>query len=159
MWNRRLTIGAGLLLASACLTATVPAWAADSRDQVAVRHLLMQTFDKPESRLQVEAIAVQAEHAVASWAQGERGGRALLRRQGQAWQIVLCAGDGLKQAAGLREAGLKPADAQALAGRLAQVEARLTPAQRERYGRFEGQVRMDAQGAHPPQSHGHGHGH
>lgn len=157
MWNRREALAAALLLTAAGLTAAAPTRAQDSPDQAAVRQLLMQTFDKPEARLRVEAIAVQADHAVASWAQGERGGRALLRRHGPAWQIVLCAGDGLKQAAGLREAGLKPAEAQALADRLARLEVRLSQAQRERFGRFEGQVHMDAAGHHPPHIHGHSH--
>jgi hypothetical protein len=47
-----------------------------SADEVAVRDTLMRLFDKPDSRLIVEPIAVAGNAALAGWVQGEIGGRA-----------------------------------------------------------------------------------
>lgn len=119
-------------------------------DEASIRHVLMATFDKPEARLVVDPVVVVGGHAVAGWSQGERGGRALLFRHGGSWQVTLCAGDGLKEASLLREAGIAQADADALAKGLAAAEARLPAAQRARFSTFDGVVRMDANGQHPP---------
>lgn len=122
-----------------------------SADVAAVRQVLMAQFDKPELRLQVEPVAVSGGAAVASWAQGDRGGRALLfRKQGSHWQIALCAGDAIKTPKLMMEAGVKPRDAEAIAKALAAGEARLTPAQRARFSTFDGIVRLDGSGQHPP---------
>jgi len=141
--TRRLTLCAALALAAA------PAWAADTAEQAAIRHLLMHTFDKPEARLMVDPIVVQGAHAVAGWTQGERGGRAVLRRDGKGWQITVCGGDGLKQAQALADTGMPAADAKALAQALAAAEARLPASQRAKFSTFEGLMRMDAHGGHP----------
>lgn len=141
----------GLALA-ACVLGLQLVIAADAPhdDVAAIRHTLMAQFDKPEARLQVEPVAVSGNAAVASWAQGERGGRALLFRHSGQWQIALCAGDGLKGTQLLREAGVNARDAEAIARALASGEARLTPAQRAKFASFDGIVRMGAGGQHPP---------
>ena len=90
--HRRFMLGLALLVSCASL----PVHAAD--DPAAIRQALMQAFDKPHARLSVEPVVVVGQHAVAGWAQGERGGRALLYRHGTAWQIAACAGDALKDA-------------------------------------------------------------
>jgi len=144
-FRRRFLLG--LSLVAAC--ATLPARAAD--DPAAIRHVLMRAFDKPEARLSVEPVVVVGQHAVAGWAQGERGGRALLYRHGDAWQIAACAGDALKDAKGLREAGVGPADAETLGKALGEAEAKLPAGLRARFATFDGFVRMDASGQHPPQ--------
>lgn len=140
---RHLSRRAGLAL---LLLACSAAWSAD--DDAAIRAVLMQQFDKPEARLQVDPVVAQGEHAVAGWSQGDRGGRALLRRQHGHWQITACAGDALKDPRTLREAGVPGPDADRLARSLANAEARLSPAARQRLSRFDGLVRMDAQGQH-----------
>lgn len=136
------------IAAAALVCASLGAAGADA-DQAAIRHLLMTTFDKPEARLAVDPVVVVGEHAIAGWAQGERGGRALLRRHGTGWHITLCAGDGLTPAL-LRDAGISEADAQALAEGLAAAESRLPAAQRAKFSTFDGVVRMDSNGQHPP---------
>lgn len=143
--RRLLWIVVSLLLVPPALAAeAIPA------DAAAVRQVLMSQFDKPEARLQVEPVAVSGNAAVASWAQGERGGRGLLFcRHGQ-WQIALCAGDGLKGTQLLREAGVSARDADAIARALARGEARLTSAQRAKFAAFDGIVRMGAGGEHAP---------
>lgn len=139
----------GLAALLAC--ASLGAAAADtSADQAAIRQVLMTSFDKPKARLAVDPVVVVGKHAIAGWAQGGRGGRALLLQHGTEWRVTLCAGDGLKQASVLREAGISLADAQALAQNLAAAEARLPAAQRAKFSTFDGVVRMDATGQHPP---------
>jgi hypothetical protein len=146
----RFRLRHGLAAAIVCTSFGVAA-ADVTADQASIRRVLMTTFDKPEARLVVDPVVVVGVHAVAGWAQGERGGRALLLRRGTDWHITLCAGDGLKQAEVLREAGLSQADADSLAKGLATAEAKLPAAQRARFATFDGVVRMEASGQHPPQ--------
>ena len=143
--HRRFMLGLALLVSCASL----PVHAAD--DPAAIRQALGQAFGKPEARLSVGPVVVVGQHAVAGWAQGERGGRALLYRHGTTWQIAACAGDALKDAKGLREAGVGPADADALGKAIGEAEAKLPAGLRARFASFDGFVRMDPNGQHPPQ--------
>lgn len=145
-------------LASLALGLGSPAaWAhGHEHDEAAVRRLLHDTFDTPQARLVVEPVVVVGRHAIAGWMQGARGGRALLAREAEGrWAVVLCSGDALLDANFLREAGLGRAQAEQAALALRQAEQRLTPAQRAQLASFEGLVRMDAQGRHPPAAAGH----
>jgi hypothetical protein len=74
----------------------------------------------------------QASTAIADWAQGEMGGRALLRNDHGAWTIILCAGDRIKTRDALVKAGVPLADAERLEKDLASAEAGLSP-ERARY--------------------------
>jgi hypothetical protein len=130
-----------------------PAFAADPAE-AAIRQVLMAEFDKPEARLEVAPVVVAGQASVASWAQGSRGGRALLFQKGGQWHMALCSGDALKNPGFLEQAGVAKKDAQTLTQALAAAEAKLTPAQRARFSSFDGTVRMDATGQHPP---GHKH--
>ncbi|OAI31769.1 hypothetical protein A1351_04675 [Methylosinus sp. R-45379] len=141
--------GCGAALFSLLLGANV-AVAAAGDDEAAVKHLLMQTFDRPDSPLAVEPIVIDGDIAIADWAQGEQGGRALLRRKDGKWEISLCAGDALKQSASLEKLGLARPRAEALAASLATAERRLSPALLERMSRFDGVVAVDAAGGHTP---------
>lgn len=142
---------ARLAIAAALFAGAAPSMAADpAADAMAVRHVLMSQFDKPEERLSVEPVVVSGDAAVASWAQGERGGRALLFRHGKDWQIAICAGDALKDAKVLQESGVKPADAKTLVSELVSAEAKSSAAQRAKFASFDGFLRMDAHGQHPP---------
>lgn len=122
-------------------------------EEDAVRHLLHATFDKRDERLVIDPVVVTVNYAIAGWTQGDTGGRALLRNAQGRWTLILCAGDGIKTAEALRQAGL-PADA---AGSLAQMLAtaeQAVPADRvAMFSRFEGLVRMDEAGNHPPIHH------
>lgn len=123
-------------------------------DEAAVRQVLMAQFDRPDARLQVEPIVVAGDHAVAGWAQGERGGLALLQRHHGRWQITVCGGDGLKQVQVLVEAGVPEAQAEGLARSLGIAESRLPASLLAKFSSFDGLMRMDAGGQHPP---GHKH--
>lgn len=101
-----------------------------------VRALLMHSFDRPEERLKIEALMVVGEHALASWAQGTRGGRALLRRRHGHWAIVACGGDGLIDPAALADADIPRDERQRLLAGMKAQEARLSAAQRQLFGSF-----------------------
>jgi hypothetical protein len=81
------------------------------------------------------------------------GGRALLRRNGHVWQLVLCSGDHIKSAEALEKIGLPVPNARALAARLAEAEKAVPKARLALFAKFDGIVMMDAAGQHPP---GHG---
>lgn len=123
--------------------------AATSSDEAAIRHVLMAQFDKPEARLTVEPVVVAGDSAVASWSQGNLGGRAVLFRKGGEWRIALCGGDGVKTSKVLREAGVNAANADELVRRLVAAEGKLPASQRAKFSTFDGLVRMDPGGKHP----------
>jgi len=125
-----------------------PAFAGPDED--GVRHLLHSTFDKPDTKLVIEPVVVDADHAIAGWTQGDMGGRALLRRKGHYWQIVLCSGDQLKSTETLTLVGLPPAAAKALAGKFMKAETATDPKRLALFSRFDGIVMIGADGHHPP---------
>lgn len=144
--------------AMVALTWTAPAVASD-RD--AIREILMSTFDKPEARLVVDPVVVSGDHAIAGWSQGDMGGRALLRKKGSAWDVVLCAGDDLKKTDVLTKAGLPAAAAKSLSASLAAAEAKVAPDRLALFSKFEGLVMVSGDGHHghsqPAGHHSHGH--
>ena len=144
--------------AALALLWSAPAFASD---QDAIRHVLMSTFDKPDQRLVVDPVVAAGDHAIAGWSQGDMGGRALLRKRGHAWEIVLCAGDDLKKADVLTKVGLPAAAAKTLSASLAVAEARLPPDRLALFSKFEGLVMVGGDGHHghgqPAGHHPHGH--
>jgi hypothetical protein len=149
-----------LLLALFVFCCTTAAVAGPEED--AIQHLLRSTFDKPDARLVVEPIVVVGDHAIAGWSQGDLGGRALLRRKGHDWQLVLCSGDQLKSADNLVQMGLPKDVASPLAAGLSDAEKKLPPERLALFAKFDGIVMMDQHGNHPPtpghHPHGAGHG-
>ncbi|NUZ06803.1 copper uptake system-associated protein [Piscinibacter koreensis] len=131
------------------LASTTPA--AESADQLAIRRVMASTWDRPERRLEAGPIVVVGERAVAAWTQGDRGGRALLARDaGGRWNVILCGGDGLKQARALQSTGIPAAVARQLASDLRAAEATTEPRRRALFSTFDGMVRMDSPGTHRP---------
>jgi hypothetical protein len=127
---------------------------AQTADEPAISKLLHTTFDRPDSRLTIAPVVVAGGHAIAGWTQGEMGGRALLRKKGESWQLILCAGDGIKSRDALAKAGVSMHDAAALESDLAGAESKLPAQHVAMLSRFEGMVMMDASGNHPPVDHG-----
>lgn len=121
-------------------------------DDAAIRALLLRTWDKPDIRLFVDPIVVEADYAIAGWTQGERGGRALLRKNGEQWAVVLCSGEPLKHASVLIEAGVPAEAADRLAREVNNAERRMPPEQVALFATFEGVMRMD-------EAHEHGKAH
>lgn len=147
------------------LTGTSPTPAAAS-DQEDIRAAMMKTFDKPEARLVVDPVVVSGNHAIVGWSQGDMGGRALMRKKGHAWEIVLCAGDDLKKTDVLIKVGLPSGAANSLATSLVAAEAKLAPERLALFSTFEGMVMVSGDGHHghgqpaghhPPGHHPHGH--
>jgi hypothetical protein len=119
---------------------------ADSTDAQHIARVMKQQFDRPEAPLTVVPVTIEGEHAMAGWLQDARGGRALLRRVQGDWMIVVCGGNGLLDAATLRDAGLTSASATRLVKRVKTAEGRLPKAQAQKLGLFEGVVKIGAQG-------------
>lgn len=139
---------------------TTPAVADTASDAAAVQHLMMATFDRPDARLSVAPVTISGDIAVAGWSQGEMGGRALLRRKGDHWELTLCSGDSLREAAGLETFGLPADQAAQLAAAVVAAEAKLDPALIKKFASFDGVVMMGADGQHPPAAdHGEHGGH
>lgn len=120
----------------------------------AIIHVLKKQFDSPQSPLTVTPVAVEGDWAVAGWLQGVRGGRALLNKRHGQWVVVVCGGDGLRQAGTLAQTGMKADEAQALAMRLQAAENRLPAETLRKFASFEGMLRVDsdahgAQKTHP----------
>lgn len=80
-------------------------------DDAAIVATMKAQFDTPENPLTIEPVVVEGDHALASWAQGDKGGRALLERRDGIWTIVLCGGADLRMPAFLTEHGVSSADA------------------------------------------------
>ena len=79
-------------------------------DTDAITAILKAQFDTPDSPLSVDPVVVQGDNALASWAQGEAGGRALLARRDRVWTVVLCGGPDLRLPAFLASQGVMSAD-------------------------------------------------
>ena len=120
-------------------------------DETAIRKVMTSTWDKPESRLEISPGVVSGDWAIAGWTQGERGGRALMLRSRHGdWSVLACGGDGLKDAKALAMTGMPEPTARTLAASLAKAEARLPASRLAKFSTFDGLVRMDAAGHHPP---------
>jgi hypothetical protein len=136
-----------LVIAGALLLTPAGGVAADT-DEVAVKEVLMVTFDKPEARLAVDPVVVAGDYAVAGWIQAKLGGRALLRRRAGQWALILCSGDGIVSTGALQQAGVPRQDAENLSVRLETAENAMPAERRALLSTFEGTVLMGT-GGHP----------
>ncbi len=119
-----------------------------SQEEVAIRQLMLETWDKPESRLIIEPVVVEGDFALASWVQGERGGRAILARRDGKWQVIVCTGDGAKDPANVQQTGM-PADvAHRLVRDLVLAEEKLPAAQRKQFSLFGKDMHMEEKAHH-----------
>ena len=127
----------GFLLVALCgLTGAGNAKATDEEAAKRIRGVIALTYDKPGKLVDTNPVVVSGNHAIADWTQAGLGGRALLRREKGQWTIVVCAGDGLKQAKGIEQAGVPPAVAGMLATQLAKAEQNVPGERLKRFGLF-----------------------
>ena len=129
-------------LAALLCACSKPAPAPTAADQAAILKQMHATWDRPHAPLDAVPVVVDGDWAVADWTQGRMGGRALLRREHGTWTTILCAGDGIRSEQALAEVGIPPAQAQALASKLATVEAKVAPERLALMSTFAGVVRM-----------------
>jgi len=132
-----------------CLIAAVALASCGSvdADVTAIRNTLHATFDREGTELVIDPVVVSGDHGLADWTQGEMGGRALMRRAGSAWRVILCAGDQIRTAEALLSVGIPESDARALATALAEAERRASPERLAKMASFKDIVRMDGDAA------------
>jgi hypothetical protein len=135
----------------------IPSFAFAHDDAHRIRTLVGTTWDKPGSKVVTDPISISGQYAVASWTQGERGGRALLRRDEKGWSVVLCSGDALKSPSGLVEVGVPAPDAQEIARKIQTAEALLPHDRRAKFSLFEGAVSMEGDAQTSSSHHQHKH--
>lgn len=111
--------------------------------QEAIPAKMKAIFEAADKPLTVGPVAVEGHWAIAGWTQGDRGGRALLKKKGDGWSIHLCSGDGLKQADALKSMGLSEDEASVLSAKLAEAEAHVDPATLALFASFEGTVMVE----------------
>ena len=107
------------------------------------------TWDREDLPLQVEPVVVNRRFAVAGWVQGTLGGRALLERRNEGWQVVVCAGDLLRSHDGLLSMSVPEPQAGLLAAAVQKAEARIPEARLKMMAAFKGLVKMPP-GGHAP---------
>jgi hypothetical protein len=137
---------AALFLLLATFTSGV--FADTAADQQHIEQMMRQTWERPDAPLEVGPITVEGNHAVAGWTQGDRGGRALLRKSHDGWRVVLCAGDALLEASTLRNSGVPSDDADALSTATAKAEQSITPKRVNQFALFKGVMRVDKEQSH-----------
>jgi hypothetical protein len=126
------------LLHAADLAAPV----ATGKDESAVSAVLLKTWSRPDAPLSVAPVTIVDNYALAGWAQGERGGRALLMRKPDGeWAVQLCGGDALKAVETLKQSQVPDAIAKELSARNATAEAEIPSATRALFSTFGATVR------------------
>jgi periplasmic copper chaperone A len=128
-----------------------PASAATDTDRIIAA--MESLLDQPGRPLHITPVSVEDGFAIAGWSQGSAGGRALLHRVGDSWQIVLCAGDALLQPATLAGAGMAAGTSARLLEKVQRAEVALTPASRALFSRFNGLVAVGQGTAAPDAGH------
>lgn len=138
--------------------AALPTAPQSADPQVAIPVKMKAIFETADKPLAVSPVVVQGDWAIAGWTQEGRGGRALLKKKSDGWSIHLCSGDGLKQADALKTMGLSPADATALASKLAEAEANIDAKTLALFASFEGTVMVEGADNHGGHDAHNGHG-
>lgn len=116
---------------------------AEPQDEVVIRIVMKANWEKPDSTLTVDPIVVAGGYAIADWEQGEMGGRALLKKKHENWEVQLCAGDEIKSAETLKSLGVSADIASRIATELSNAEKSLSDARLRKISSFKGLVRMD----------------
>ena len=151
-WNLLQKITTIIVLASA-MTAPTLAQNADAIEYKKISKLISSTYDQPHHKVETAPISIANDFAIADWVQGEKGGRALLRRSQGKWEIMVCGGDGLKDLNALGNAGINKATAQALVTQLNTAEKSLTAERVKRFGLFGTTIDDHHAGQKTPNSH------
>lgn len=101
----------------------------EDEQKQAVTQAIKLHWEQPNQPVEVLAVAVEKEFAIADWIQGERGGRAVLRKNNEDWQTLACGDAQIKNAQTLTQYGLSLPQAQAIVQQL-QLEEQHIPAEK-----------------------------
>lgn len=123
-------------------------------DAAEIAQAIKHTWERPDATIRVAPVSIDGGYAVAGWIQGERGGRALLKKADE-WRVVLCSGDGIRSVAGLQAASVPDAISISLEAQMTAAEAALPPADIAKLSLFEGSVPVTDDGHAPHHKHHH----
>ena len=115
---------------------------ADDVGQEKIKALISKTFDQPNLKVRTSPIVIEQKVAIADWIQGDKGGRALLRRKHNEWEIIACGGSGFKDPGGIAAIGISKEIATNITTKLKDAEAKLSPQQIKQFDSFDGVVNM-----------------
>ncbi|WP_051534423.1 copper uptake system-associated protein [Deefgea rivuli] len=130
------------------LSLTTSVWADEHSNIIAS---MKAVWDKPDNPLIVKPVIIADDFAIAGWLQGEKGGRALLKKGHHGWQTLLCAGQITPSL--LKQAGVPKTSAELLILKQTSAEKGLSQSDRSQLSSFIGVLKMDAahaSGQHHP---------
>jgi hypothetical protein len=120
--------------------------------QEKIKALISMSFDKPNLKVKTSPIVIEGKVAIADWVQGQKGGRALLRRKHNDWEIVACGGSSFKDPEGIAAIGISKEIATNITAKLKDAETKLSPQQIKQFDSFDGVVNMVHDAKHTPNS-------
>jgi hypothetical protein len=118
--------------------------------QEKIKALISKTFDQPNQKVKTNQIVVEGKVAIADWIQGQKGGRALLRRKHDEWEIIACGGAGFKDPNGIAAVGISKEIAKNITVKLSAAESKLSTQQVKQFDSFDGVVNMVHEAKHAP---------
>ena len=110
----------------------------DEVSQEKIKELISKTFDQPKNPVKTNPIVIEGKVAIADWTQGQKGGRALLKRKHHDWEIIACGGAGLLEPSAISGMGISQKIAQNITSKIKDAEAKLSPQQVKQFDSFEG---------------------
>lgn len=140
--KKALFIYLGILLSLVCNVSIA------DEDSDLIAHVIRQQWQTSDVKLEIAPIVVEGNHAIAGWAHGARGGRALLRRSANGWQVYMCGGDDLTKVHVLEQSGIESIAAKSLANKLITAELGMSVDARKQLSIFEGVVPVEANHHH-----------
>jgi hypothetical protein len=114
----------------------------EAESQEKIKALISKTFDQPNLKVQTNPIVIEGKVAIADWTQGQKGGRALLRRKHADWEIIACGGAGFKDPSAITATGISKEIAINITAKLKLAEAKLPPQKIKQLDSFDGVVTM-----------------
>jgi hypothetical protein len=105
-------------------------------DEAQIAVVISKTYDKPNNKVSTSPVSVADDFAIADWTQGERGGRALMKKIKGNWEILACGNDGLKDTKSLVKAGMSEKTASMIVKKLADLEKSEDPKRLAKFNLF-----------------------
>lgn len=115
---------------------------AESNQEGDITQVMLNQWDTPQNPLTVGPVVVAGKYAIAGWIQGVKGGRALLYKNHENWQVLLCGGDALTKVDQLTQAGLDIRVANSLIKEFKKQEQQLSSQEIEKMSLFDGIVKV-----------------